>query len=59
MLYIESNEEINFVAVYDAMGKVITSVNANGATSTQIALPLTIKGMLIVKVNNEVMKVMI
>ena len=57
MLNIENAEGINSVVVYDAMGRVITSTNANGATSTQIALPSTIKGVLIVKVNNEVVKV--
>ena len=57
MLNIENAEGINSVVVYDATGKVITSANANGATSTQIALPSTIKGVLIVKVNNEVVKV--
>ena len=56
-LIIENAEGINSVVVYDAMGRVITSTNANGATSTQIALPSTIKGVLIVKVNNEVVKV--
>ena len=57
MLKIENAEAINSVVVYDATGKVISSNNANGATSTQIALPSTIKGVLIVKVNNEVVKV--
>jgi RNA polymerase sigma factor (sigma-70 family) len=57
MLNIENAEGINSVVVYDAMGKGITSVNANGATSTQIALSLTIKGVIMVKVNNEVIKV--
>lgn len=57
MLNIENAEGINSVVVYDAMGKVITSVNANGATSTQIALPSTIKGVIMVKVDSEVIKV--
>ena len=57
MLNIENAEGINSVVVYDATGKVITSVNANGATSTQIALSSTIKGVIMVKVNNEVIKV--
>ena len=57
VLNIENIEGIASVVVYDATGKVITSVNANGATSTQIALPSTIKGMIMVKVNNEVIKV--
>ena len=59
MLNIENAEGINSVVVYDAMGKVIASANANGATSTQIALPSIIKGVIMVKVNNEVVKVMI
>jgi hypothetical protein len=57
MLNIENAEGINSVVVYDAMGKVIASANANGATSTQIALPSNTKGVLIVKVNNDVIKV--
>ena len=57
MLNIENGEGINSVVVYDAMGKVISSANANGATSTQIALPSTIKGVIMVKVNSEVIKV--
>ena len=59
MLNIENAEGINSVVVYDTMGKVISSANANGATSTQITLPSTIKGMIMVKVNNEVIKVAI
>ncbi len=57
MLNIENAEGINLVVVYDATGKVITSANANGATSTQIALPSNTKGVLLVKVNNEIIKV--
>jgi hypothetical protein len=57
MLNIENAEGINLVVVYDATGKVITSVNANGATSLQIALPSNTKGVLLVKVNNEIIKV--
>ena len=59
MLNIENAEGINSVVVYDAMGKVIASANANGATSTQIKLPSNTKGVLIVKVNNDVVKVML
>ena len=59
MLNIENAEGINSVVVYDAMGKVITSANVNGVTSTQIALPSNINGVLIVKVNTEVIKVML
>ena len=57
MLNIENADGINLEVVYDPIGKVITSANANGATSLQIALPSTIKGVLFVKVNNEVVKV--
>ena len=59
VLYIGNADGINSVEVYDATGKVITSANANGETSTQIALPSTIKGVIMVKVNNEVIKVAI
>ena len=57
MLNIENAEGINSIVVYDATGKVITSANVNGATSTRIALPSNTKGLLIVKVNSEVIKV--
>ena len=57
VLYIENSEEITNISIYDMMGKVITSTNANGATSTQIALPSNTKGVLLVKVNSEVIKV--
>lgn len=59
VLNIENIEGITSVVVYDIMGRVINSVNANGATSTQITLPSTIKGMIMVKVNSEVIKVAI
>ena len=57
VLYIESSEEITNISVYDMMGRVMTSTNANGATSIQITLPSNTKGVLIVKVNDEVIKV--
>jgi hypothetical protein len=57
VLIVESPEEITNISVYDMMGRVITSANTNGATSTQIALPSNTKGLLIVKVNNDVIKV--
>ncbi len=57
ILRIENAEGIDSVVVYDAMGRVITSTNANGATSTQITLPSNTKGVIILKVNNEVIKV--
>ena len=59
VLNIENIEGIASVVVYDEMGKVIASTNANSATSTQIALPATIKGVIMVKVNSEVIKVAI
>ncbi len=57
VLNIERAEGINLVEIFDATGKVISSANANGATSTQIALSSTIKGMIMVKVNSEIVKV--
>ena len=57
VLNIENIEGINSVEVYDIMGRIITSANANGATSAQIVLPSTIRGVIMVKVNNEVIKV--
>ena len=56
ILNIEKTEGINSVVVYDAIGRVIISSNLNGATSTQIALPLNIRGVIIVKVDSEVIK---
>ena len=56
-LIVESSEEITNISVYDMMGRVITSTNGNGATSTQITLPSNTKGVLIVKVNDKVVKV--
>ena len=56
-LNIENTEGINSVVVYDAMGRVITTDNANGATSAQITLPSNTKGVLILKVNDDVIKV--
>ena len=59
ILKVENTEGIKSVEVYDIMGRVITYVNAKGVTSTQIALPSTSKGVLIVKVNSEILKVAI
>ncbi|MBE6299539.1 MAG: hypothetical protein E7083_04275 [Bacteroidales bacterium] len=56
VLYIESAEDINSVTVYDAMGRIITSGTYSNA-SLQIPLPTTLKGVVMVKVNNEVVKV--
>ena len=56
VLYIENAEGINSVTVYDAMGRVISSGTYNNS-SVQISLPSTLKGVIMVKVNNEVVKV--
>ena len=61
VLYIENAEGINTVIVYDAMGRTLLTPNPSpverGATYTQIELPSTLKGVIMVKVNNEVVKV--
>ena len=56
VLYIENVEGINSVEIYDTTGKIITSGTYNNA-SVQISLPSTLKGVIMVKVNNEVVKV--
>ncbi len=58
VLYIESAEDINSVEIYDTAGKIITSGTYNNA-SVQVSLPTTIKGVIMVKVNNEVVKLLI
>ena len=60
VLYIENAEGINSVTVYDAMGRSLTpnpSPVERGATNAQISLPTTLKGMVMVKINDEVVKV--
>ena len=60
VLYIENSEGVNSVTVYDAMGRSLTpnpSPVERGATNAQIELPSAIKGVIMVKVNNEVVKV--
>ena len=60
VLYIENDEGVNSVTIYDAMGRNLTpnpSPVERGATNAQIELPSTLKGMIMVKVNNEVVKV--
>ena len=61
VLYIENAEGVNSVTVYDAMGRTLLTPNLSavekGATYTQIELPSTLKGVIMVKVNNEVVKV--
>ena len=57
ILYIESSEEIANVKIYDAMGREVLAHNpTQGETSVEIALP-NVKGVLIVKVNSEAIKV--
>ena len=56
VLYIENVEGVNSVEIYDTTGKIITSETYNNA-SVQIPLPITLKGVIMVKVNNEVVKV--
>ncbi|MBQ3555368.1 MAG: hypothetical protein IJA09_04035 [Bacteroidales bacterium] len=56
VLYIENAEGINSVEIYDTTGKIITSGTYNNA-SVQISLPSALKGGIMVKVNNEVVKV--
>lgn len=58
MLYIENTEDINSVEVYDATGKVIIS-DTYDSNLVQIQLPLIIKGVVMIKVNSEVVKVAI
>ena len=58
MLYIENTEGINSVEVYDATGKVIIS-DTYDSNLAQIQLPLIIKGVVMIKVNSEVVKVAI
>ena len=62
VLYIENAEGINTVTVYDAMGRNLTpnpSPVERGATNAQIELPSALKGVIMVKVNNEIVKVSI
>ena len=56
VLYIENAEGINSVEIYDTAGEIITSGTYNNA-SVQVSFPTTIKGVIMVKVNNEVLKV--
>ena len=58
VLYIENAEGITSVEVYNSLGTPLYRRGAGGEDSSlQIALPSTIKGVLIVKVNNEIIKV--
>lgn len=58
VLYIENVEGINSVEIYDITGRVITSGRYN-SSSVQISLPTPLKGVIMVKVNSEVIKVAI
>ena len=56
-LIIENVEGINSVVVYDAMGReILTSIPSSVEKVVSITLP-NVKGLLIVKVNNEVVKI--
>ncbi len=61
VLYIENTKGINSVEVYDAMGRTLLTPNPSllerGVTNAQIELPTALKGVIMVKVNNEVVKV--
>ena len=56
VLYIGNADGINSVEIYDTTGRVITS-GTYDSKSVQIQLPSTLKGVILVKVNNEVVKV--
>ena len=59
VLYIENIEGIKSVTVYDAMGRTLLAPNLSSVERGEIAIPLDfkVKGLLLVKVNNEVVKV--
>ena len=58
VLNIENEEGITSVEVYNSLGTPLFRRGAGGEnTSIQIPLPATLKGVTIVKVNNEVVKV--
>ncbi|MBE6299540.1 MAG: hypothetical protein E7083_04280 [Bacteroidales bacterium] len=57
VLYIKSNEEITDISIYDSMGRNILFPNSS-AVEREVEIPLPdVKGVLLVKVNNEVVKV--
>lgn len=60
---VKSSEETTDISIYDSLGRTIPIPNPSaedrGATYTQIELPTTLKGVIMVKVNNEVVKVVI
>ena len=59
VLYVKSSEEITNISIYDSMGRTILTPNLSSVERGEIAIPLdlNIKGLLLVKVNNEVVKV--
>ncbi|MBQ7819613.1 MAG: hypothetical protein IJ341_07950 [Bacteroidales bacterium] len=61
VLYVKSSKEIKNISIYDSMGRTLLSPNPSSAEMGEIAIPLDldIKGLLLVKVNNEVVKVVI
>ena len=57
VLYIESEEDITSINIYDSMGRNILTPNPSPVErGVEITLP-NIKGVLLVKVNNEILKV--
>ena len=57
VLYIKSNDEITDISIYDSMGRNILFPNSS-AVEREVEIPLPdVKGVLLVKVNNEVVKV--
>ena len=59
VLYIENSEGVNSVTIYDAMGRTLLTPNPSPVERGEIAIPLNlnVKGLLLVKVNNEAVKV--
>ena len=57
VLYIESEEDITSINIYDSMGREVLTPNPSPVErGVSITLP-NVKGVLIIKVNNEVIKV--
>ena len=60
VLYVKSTKDIIVINVYDSLGREITPLYRRGdGGEAQISLPSTLKGVIMVKINNEVVKVAI
>lgn len=63
VLYVKSNEEITNISIYDSMGRNILtpklSAVERGVPNAQIELPQALKGVIMVKVNSEIVKVIL